>query len=235
MRRHLNLLAVSALLGAAALTAAGSAGAHVSVDQSQPPAKGGYGIVRLIVPTESAEATTVGVTVTLPDGVDLLAARTLPTPGWTAAVETEPAGDSERVARIIWRAVDPGNGVKPKEFGEFTFSAGPWPDDVNTVALPADQVYSDGSVVSWNEIALDTATEPEHPAPVVTLGAPEQGHAHNAPAAASSPPPEAHTAAAPSDDESWWWRATSAVSLFVALGTAAALVLVRRRTRGAGS
>lgn len=240
MRRHLTLLAATALLGLGTLANAGSAAAHVSVDQSQPPAKGGYGIVRLTVPTESADASTVGLTVTIPDGVDLLAARTLPIPGWTAAVETEPAGDSERVARIVWRAVDPANGVKPKEFGQFTFSAGPWPEDVDTVALLSDQAYSDGSTVSWNEIALDTATEPEYPAPVVTLGAPEQGHGHNAPAAAATPladhdTAESHAAAAPAQGESWWWRATSAVSLVIALGTAAALALVLRRTRGAGS
>src|SRR5690349_9653792 len=131
MRTHLKLLAVSALVGLGTLAGAGSASAHVSVDQGKAPAKGSYGVVRLIVPTESADASTVGLTVTVPDGVDLLTARTLPIPGWTAAVENEPTANSERVARIVWRATDPATGVKPKEFGEFTFSAGPWPADVD--------------------------------------------------------------------------------------------------------
>jgi uncharacterized protein YcnI len=225
----------------AALTGAGAASAHVHVDDGQQPAQGGYGIVRLVVPTESAGAATVGLTVTLPDDVDLTSARTLPLAGWTAAVETEPSGAGERVSRIMWRAIDPANGVKPSEFGEFTVSAGPWPADVDAVPLLTDQAYSDGSVVAWNEIAVDKDTEPEHPAPVVTLGATEEGHSHGdghgAPAEATAElsADVTQTAATASTDESWWWRATSVVSLLIAVGTAAALVLVLRRTRNAGS
>lgn len=241
MSKPITFLALSAALGLAALTGAGSAAAHVRVDDGQQPAQGGYGIVRLVVPTESAGASTVGLTVNLPEDVNLTSARTLPLAGWTAAVETEPSGDGERVARIVWRAVDPANGVKPSEFGEFTFSAGPWPVDVDSVPLLADQAYSDGSVVAWNEIAVDQNTEPEHPAPVVTLGAAEQGHGHGdghgAPAEATTElsADVTPTAAAASTGESWWWRATSVVSLLVSAGTAAALVLVLRRTRNAGS
>lgn len=244
-----RLLAASAALGLSALAAAAPAVAHVRVDDGQSPPQGGFGIVRLVVPTESADASTVGFTITLPDGVDLTSARTLPIPGWTAAVETEPAGDSERVSRIVWRTGDPANGVKPSEFAEFTFSAGPWPEDADSVPLLSEQTYSDGSVVAWNEIAVDTDTEPEYPAPVVTLGAPQDGHGdgHGAPAEdatqlsteqhehTSSSAEVAHTAAATPSGESVWWKATSAVSLLIALGTAGALALVLRRTRAGGS
>lgn len=235
MPKLIKLLALSAALGVAALAGAGSAAAHVQVDDGEQPAQGGYGLVRLVVPTESAGASTVGLTITLPDDVDLTSARTLPLAGWTATVETEPSGDGERVSRIVWRAADPVNGVKPSEFGEFTFSAGPWPAGVESVPLLTDQAYSDGSVVAWNEIAVDKDTEPEHPAPVVTLGAADQGHGdgHGAPAEVSAD--VTHTAATVSSGESLWWKATSAVSLLVALSTAAALVLVLRRTRNAGS
>lgn len=224
-----RVIALTAALTLAALIAAGQATAHVRVDAGQAPPKGGYGIVRLVVPTESADASTVGLTVTLPEGVDLATARTLPIAGWTASVQTAPAGNSQRVTTISWRAVDDANGITPSEFGEFTFSAGPWPDDVDTVALLTDQTYSDDTVVSWNEIAVDKDTEPEHPAPVVTLGAAEAGHSHGA------VPDVAQASAAHPGDGSWLWRLTSLVGLVVALGTAGVLAVSSRRQRGTGS
>jgi uncharacterized protein YcnI len=236
--KALQLFSLAASLGVGLLVTAGSASAHVEVDNGAQPPKGGYGVVRLIVPTESATASTTGVTITLPKGVDLSEARTLPLPGWAATVETEPAGNGQRVSRISWQAVDPANGVKPTEFGEFTFSAGPWPTDGESVALPSDQTYSDGSVVSWNEIAVDKDTEPEHPAPAVTLGAAEATHSHadggddHAPAAAAV---TTQAAAEVGSNDSWFWRITSVVSLVIALGTAAALAVALRRTRGTGS
>ncbi|OBB10463.1 hypothetical protein A5761_27105 [Mycolicibacterium setense] len=226
-----RLLALCGALTVSGMLAAAPAAAHVRVDEGHQPPKGGYGIVRLIVPTESQQASTVALTVTLPQDVDLSSARTLPVPGWTASVETEGAGERARVSRISWRAVNKDGGVKPSEFGEFTFSAGPWPENVDTVALLSDQTYSDGSVVSWNEIAVDTDTEPEHPAPTVTLSAPDHTHGGDGHGAQQGPAPGDTTliAAAPAVGESWWWRATSLVSLVVALSTAAALAVVLRR------
>lgn len=122
--------------------------------------------MRLIVPTESDDASTIGLSLTVPEGVDLTSARTLPIPGWTATVEREQSGDGERVSRVRWQATDPANGLKAAEFGVFTLSAGPWPEDVDSVPLPTEQIYSDGSVVSWNEVAVNAGIEPEHPAPV---------------------------------------------------------------------
>lgn len=240
-----RLLALSTAATIGALLSAAPAAAHVRVEDGQAPPKGGYGIVKLVVPTESDDASTVAVTVTIPQGIDLATARTLPVAGWTGTVETEAAGSAQRVTRITWRAADKVDGIKPTEFGEFTFSAGPWPESSDTVALLTDQTYSDGSVVSWNEIAVDKDSEPEHPAPVVTLAAAEEGHGHDghgtaaadpaAPLSTDAHPDVAHTAAESPAGESWFWRISSLVSLVVALGTAAALALVLRRTRGAGS
>jgi uncharacterized protein YcnI len=250
-----RLITASAAVALGALVAAAPAAAHVRVDDGLAPPKGGYGVVRLIVPTESNDASTVALTVTLPQGVDLATARTLPIAGWTATVDTEAVGNSQRVTRISWRAVDKAGGVKPSEFGEFTFSAGPWPENSDTVALLSDQTYSDGSVVAWNEIAVDKDSEPEHPAPVVTLGAAEAGHSHGGeghgteetstapdPAPLSSEgdhhPVTAEVAQATADHsggESWLWRTTSVVSLLIALGTAGLLALTLRRQRGTGS
>lgn len=170
------------LLGALALLVATPAAAlaHVRVDEGAAPGKGGYGTVRLSVPTESDTASTVELTVTVPADVRLTSARVLPLPGWTAVVETEAAG--QRVTRIVWRADDAAGGIGPSEFGIFTFSAGPWPQDRDTVALPTAQRYSDGTAVDWDEVAVDADAEPEHPAPVVTLGEAAADH-HGAAAA----------------------------------------------------
>lgn len=244
--RALSSLGVALAIGTGLLVFAGAAAAHVEVEDGPPPPKGGDGIVRLIVPTESDTASTVGVTITVPKGVDLSEARTLPIPGWTAVVETETTPNSQWVSRITWKADGAAGGIKPTEFGEFAFSAGPWPKNVDTVSLPADQTYSDGSVVVWNEIAVDKDSEPEHPAPTVTLGAAEEGHDHTAadPATATAAPESDHhsgtgdttqAASTVSSGDSWFWRITSVVSLVIALGTAAALALVMRRTRGEGS
>lgn len=244
-----RLVAISAAMAIGGLIVAAPASAHVRVDGGQAPPKGGYGIVRLIVPTESDDESTVGLTVSLPQGVDIATARTLPIAGWTATVETEPAGSSQRVSKITWRATDEASGIKPSEFGEFTFSAGPWPESSDTVALLTDQTYSDGSAVSWNEIAVDENSEPEHPAPVVTLGAAEAGHGHGDGHGEETADPatplsnEAHDEHASADGahtsadggDTWLWRATSLVSLVIALGTAGLLVVALRRTRGAGS
>ncbi|WP_241177880.1 YcnI family protein [Mycolicibacterium nivoides] len=205
------------------IVTAAPAAAHVRVDEGQQPPRGGYGIVRLIVPTESEQASTIGVTVTVPDNIELTSARTLPIPGWTANVETEPTGDGQRVSRITWRAIDKAGGIKPTEYGEFAFSAGPWPENAETVPLLSDQSYSDGSVVSWNEIAVDKDSEPEHPAPVVTLGAAEAGHTHDGHGAPTLVP------AGSPGGESWLWRATSVVALLLALGSSAALAVTLRR------
>ena len=38
-----------------------------------------------------------------------------------------------------------------------------------SVSLPAEQFYSDGSTLNWNQKAAEGQPEPEHPAPVLTL------------------------------------------------------------------
>lgn len=230
IRRSGALLATTAL---AALAFSAPAAAHVRSDGTDL-AQGGYGIVRLIAPGESATANTVGITVTIPAGVDLKSARTLPIPGWTATIEREPKGEGQRVARIVWTAADPANGYGNAEYREFAFSAGPWPEDQESIALPTDQAYSDGSVVSWNEVAVDETSEPEHPAPVVGLVADPDGHGHDGHDRSAAASDEPHTQAASASSD-WLWRSISVVSLALALAAGAGAALVLRRDRGAGS
>ncbi|GIE88224.1 YcnI family copper-binding membrane protein [Actinoplanes regularis] len=173
-------LIAATVSAAAVLLIAAPARAHVRVDGGDAPGRGGYGTVRLSVPTESETASTVGLTVTIPGDVTLTSAKVLPIAGWTAKVETAEG----RVTRIVWRAS--GAGLGPAEFGVFAFSGGPWPQDRSAVPLPATQQYSDGSAVAWDEVALD-ASEPEHPAPIVVLGEAPAGHHGDAPVAEPEP------------------------------------------------
>ncbi|WP_083884000.1 YcnI family copper-binding membrane protein [Nocardia higoensis] len=220
---------------ALAVTAfAAPAAAHVRSDGT-PLNQGGFGVVRLIVPGESAGADTVGLSVTLPDGVDLKSARTLPVPGWTATIEREQTGGSERVARIVWTADSPADGFDVTQYREFSFSAGPWPKDESSVALPTDQRYSDGSVVSWNEVAVDAASEPEHPAPVVTLVA-AGGHGHDSGHGEGTSNDAAdHGTGSGESSPDGWWRALAVVNLVLVLVLGAGLTAVWRRDRGARS
>lgn len=167
VRKAIASIAAAVLGLLAALTVASPASAHVSVDSGSSPGKGGYGVVRLLAPTESTTASTVGITLTIPEDVTLSSARTLVLPGWSGSVESADG----RVTRIVWQVEDAATAIAPGEFGVFTFSAGRWPEDRDSVALPIVQHYSDGSEVAWDEIALDESSEPEHPAPVVNLGA----------------------------------------------------------------
>ena len=50
------------------------------------------------------------------------------------------------------------NGLGATEFGVFTFG-GKWPTGVDSVSLPTEQRYSDGTAVRWDEEALDAASE----------------------------------------------------------------------------
>ncbi|MEV0355290.1 YcnI family protein [Nocardia sp. NPDC050697] len=208
----------------ASVLLAGPAAAHVRSDGA-PVAQGGYGVVGLIVPGESEQADTVRLTVTIPAGVDLKSARTLPVPGWTASVQRQ----GERVARIVWTADTPASGYGATEYQLFSFSAGPWPQGRESVALPSEQKYSDGTVVAWNEVAVDKESEPEHPAPVVTLSAADGHDAHGGSTEHHHDDEQVAAAADGSD----WRSAVSVLSLLLSLAAAAGVALLLRRDRGA--
>ncbi|ASR01709.1 YcnI family copper-binding membrane protein [Gordonia rubripertincta] len=230
VRRGVVVAVLSALMfGLVLLAGVAPATAHVSVDPSTQPARGGYGQVALVVPNESDTASTVGVTVTIPSDVEIASARTLPIPGWAASIERVRVGDSERIASITWTAASPDAAIKPAEFGVFTFAGGPWPD-AESVTLATDQRYGDGEVVSWNEIAVDQQSEPEHPAPVLVLGAASDGHdSHGAHSAGDE-------AAGESESGFGWSQILSVVALVVAVASLAGLLIVARRpARGSDS
>ena len=244
-RLNSRLLAGGAVLAASvaiALAAAPAASAHVKVDASSTTA-GGYSVLTFRVPTESATASTVSLTVQLPTDHPFTSVSYQPVPGWSTKLVTtklsKPLTDDDgnsiesAVTQVIWTATD--GGLAPGQFGQFPLSVGPLPDS-GTLFLPAEQTYSDGSVVDWSQQPQGSA-EPEHPAPsVVVTKAAAAGAA--APAAdvtaskASSTASDASspTTAAPSPVDGWA-LGFGVAGVVVALAASAAAAVALRRAR----
>ncbi|WP_024801335.1 YcnI family protein [Nocardia sp. BMG51109] len=201
-----------------ALLGTGTAAAHVTAD-APGAEQGGSAVVTFKVPTESETAGTTGLRIQLPG---LSSARTEPMPGWTSKVEKN---DKNQVVAVTWTA-QPGNpGVAPDQFQRFVLSVSPLPDQ-DTVTMPATQTYSDGSVVEWNQPMGPDGSEPEHPAPQLTLAAGGGGH-HHGTAAANSGAADSGAAQQESDGTARWLG-----GIGLALGAVGALLGLAGLARG---
>ncbi|MVU79799.1 DUF1775 domain-containing protein [Nocardia sp. ET3-3] len=170
-------LVTSAAASGLLLVGTGVASAHVAVD-APGASQGGYTVATFRVPDESDAASTTKVSVALPN---LKSARTEAMAGWTSSVEKNAQGD---IVSVTWTA-NPGNpGVAPGQFQRFAVSVGPLPKQ-EKVSFNATQTYSDGKVVEWNQPMNADGSEPEHPAPELTL-AKSNGGDDDAPAAADA-------------------------------------------------
>jgi len=207
----------AALLTAALVGLAGPAFAHVNVS-STDATQGGFGKAVFRVPTESETASTTKLVVTLPQDTPFAFLNAQDKPGWKVTIKeaklAKPTkvGDFEltkAVRTITWTAT--GGGIPPSQFDEFGISGGPFPKAA-TIAFTAEQTYSDGKVVSWDQ-AQKGDSEPEHPAPTLTLAEP----ADDTKDASKASAPEASG----SDDTGRWLGggalALAAVALVVAL------------------
>jgi len=170
----------AALITATLLAVATPASAHVGVS-SPDAAKEGFGKVVFRVPNESETAATTSIVVTLPVATPLAFVSAGAKPGWTVDVakttldKPTKAGDyelTEAVSTITWTA--DGAGIPTGQFDEFAFSGGPFPD-ADSISFSAQQIYDDGSRVDWDQEQKGD-TEPEHPAPVLTLAAASSEH-----------------------------------------------------------
>ncbi|GAA4839912.1 hypothetical protein GCM10023221_17020 [Luteimicrobium xylanilyticum] len=234
-RRATRALAAGAAALALTLAVPLAAQAHVRVDPGQATA-GSYAVLTFRVPTESATASTTKVVVDLPADHPFSSVSYQPVPGWTAKVVTTKldkpvetkagATITEAPTQVTWTA-ESGHGVAPGQFQQFTISAGPVPDDVTSLELPAHQTYSDGSVVDWDEKTPASGEEPEHPAPVLQVLPADGSATGTADAAASA-------------DDSGDGASGLAVGLGIGglvLGAAGLVagVVALRRTRGAAA
>jgi uncharacterized protein YcnI len=227
-------LRTAAALSAAAglmMLCAGPSSAHVSVDPASPSA-GGFSQLTFKVPNESATAKTTRIAVALPTGTPFTSVSVKPMEGWTAEiteaalpspVTIEGATISKAASAVTWTA-DAAHQLGQHEYQAFSISVGRLPAEGTTVALPATQWYSDGTVVDWDEPATPGQEEPKHPAPsFVTTGA-KEGHGPTAPA--STAELSATAAVTPAADNTLGIAGLGAGLLGLALGTAA---LIRTR------
>ena len=149
-----------------AMAAAGTAGAHVSVQPAEATA-GAYQVLRFGVGHGCDGSATRTVRIEIPPGVP--AARPQPKPGWTLAVQRAADG---RVTAVTWAGE-----LAADEFDEFLILMR-LPPELGALPFPAIQ-GCDGAEAQWIEIAPAGAPRPARPAPAVTLkpgGAPQPGH-----------------------------------------------------------
>jgi len=234
MNRRFTLRAAAALAAGAALAVAAplAASAHVRIDPSTAAA-GGYSYVNFRVPTESATASTIGLTIQLPTDTPFTSVSYEATPGWTVKVNdgTLPKpvtidGSTIKTAPTSVTFTATNGGIAPGQFGIFTLSLGKVPD-TGKVLLPATQTYSDGSVVKWDQPTPASGEEPEHPAPTLYINdAPPAG---GSAAVTASPAPDA--AAEASDDSGINAAALTVGFVGVGLGAAGLIVAMVALTR----
>ncbi|WP_166907044.1 YcnI family protein [Mycobacterium sp. DL440] len=217
------LLTTAAIAVTGLLTAA-PAWAHVHVDADNPT-PGTTSVLTFRVPGESdTGALTTQLTVDLPD---VASARTEVMPGWTVKLDRDTSAGTVRA--VTWTAA-PGVGISPEQFALFQVSVKL--PDAATASFPATQTYSDGSVVRWDQPPLPDGSEPEHPAPQLTLtGAPPPAgpteHGTEVPAAPSRAPSQVAQPAGTVDNSARW---LAGGALIVAAGAVVASLLNRRRS-----
>ena len=224
------------LAAACAITLVGAAPAFAHVTAQPGTAEqGGYAVIALRVPTESDTAGTVSLQVTLPTDHPITSVRTTPRPGWTATMEKatiDPPIQShgrtitEAVRTVTWTA-DPGVRIGPGEFADFPLSLGPLPTDTDQLVLPAVQTYDDGEVVAWDQPPAADGSEPERPAPSVTL-TPAAGDDAHAAAVVAAP------GGGTTDQTARWLGGGGLLVGALGLGVGLGAVLRSRRSTAAG-
>lgn len=236
LRRTRRLLGAGAVTVGLMAAGTGFASAHITVSGPQATSGGSDVVITFRVPDESEAARTVGLKVRLPSDTPIASVLVQPKTGWSVAVrqsklatpiKTDDGEITEAVSEIDWKVDAGAQGIGPGQFDEFVLIAGQLPQ-AKSLTFKAVQTYSDGSTVSWiEEPAPGSSAEPEHPAPVLTLGAGSSSEPGS-----SSSASEPATSGGQSDAASEASATTGIVlgGLGVLLGVAA-LVLARRRRR----
>ena len=241
-RRGLARLAAATVIALGAILGLpGTASAHVTIQPGETEG-GGFSVVAFRVPNERDDASTTRVRVLLPEDRPLGSVSTTPVPGWRSTTKTRTLDEpiemfggkvSEVVSEVSWTAT--GRGLAPGQFQDFALSLGPLPESGQMVFTTL-QTYSDGEDVAWNEVATDGASEPEHPAPVLTLvpagGEDTAGTAgdtgSNQPAAETTSGDQQPVAASADEDGTQEAVALALSGVAVVLAGAALLVTWRR-------
>lgn len=183
VRRASTVLAASAL---GVLAFAAPAAAHVTIAPVEAEAEG-YARLDLRVPNESDEAATVKLEVNLPEDAPLASVRTKKVDGWSVKTKTRKLDEpvdlhgrkvDEVIGTITWTADSKKTGIQPGEFGEFPLSVGPLPKEEGTLVFKTIQTYSDKSESAWIDEPNEDGSEPDEPAPTLTV-TPASGEGHH--------------------------------------------------------
>ncbi|MFH5880458.1 YcnI family protein [Arthrobacter sp. NA-172] len=222
---------------AAGLLAVGvsAASAHVNVAPDDPAA-GGSTHLTFNVPNESPTAKTSKLEVSLPTDMPFNEVSVKPIEGWKSELITTTlpkpvtvagATVTKAVSSVVWTA-DAAHQIGQNEYQAFSISVGVLPDAGTTVALPATQTYTDGTVVKWDEKAVAGQAEPEHPAPsfVTTASDAAAASASASPSATQASSAAASTSGGDAGSTAGWFGLVAGL-----LGLAAGVIaLVRTRS-----
>jgi uncharacterized protein YcnI len=176
-----------------------SASAHVTVTPGAAVA-GSYTLLTVKVPNESATAATNRLELSIPAATPFSSVSYVPVPGWNTKlirttlptpVTVNDNKVTEAVTSVVWTA-QAGSEIVAGQLQTFQLSVGPVPD-TGSILLSAEQTYTDGTVVKWE----DTAEGAEHPAPVLYINDAAPASAHGG-ASVSADSPDAGSGA--SDD-----------------------------------
>jgi uncharacterized protein YcnI len=230
-RRLCRAAAVVGTIAALLVVGALPASAHVTVhaDSTTPGATDVQVVFR--VPNELDNAATARLQVLLPTDTPLLGVLVAPMPGWRSTVrtstlakplQTDDGPVSEVTSEITWS----GGRIPVGGYQDFAITVGQLPDRAGDLVFKAVQTYGNGTVVRWIETAAPGAAEPEHPAPILHLGA-------QTPAAAGSSisTPGAGPAADTSSSSDAVGRGLAIAALAVAAVSLVLSVIVLRRRR----
>ncbi len=177
MIRRLGLAAACAL--AFVVIDAAAVGAHVTVSPSSIPQGTSDVILTFRVPNESTTAAVTGLRVQFPLDHPIILLNPEAGSGWQVAVvkttlpkpvTTDDGTFTSTVSEIDWT----GGAIPVGQFGEFNVLAQGIPTGTPELVFKAIQSYSDGTVVSWIQVPDRTVPNPAHPAPTLTLSAPEK-------------------------------------------------------------
>ncbi|MEU6310307.1 YcnI family protein [Streptomyces sp. NPDC047014] len=174
----------AALAAGSVLVLSGTAFAHVGVQPGEA-AKGGYATINFKVPNERDNASTTQLEVNFPADQPLTSVMPQDVPGWTVTVEKSKLDKpltvhgkqiNEAVTKVTWS----GGKIEPGKFQQFPLSVGKLPENADRMVFKSLQTYDNGEVVRWIEEAKEGAAEPQNPAPVLKLTAPQTDDHHGA-------------------------------------------------------
>jgi uncharacterized protein YcnI len=158
----------------------GVAGAHVTISPTSLPQGTSDAILTFRVPNESASAAVTGIRLQLPLQHPIVVVSPEAGSGWNVTVHstqlpkpitTDDGTFTSTVSEIDWS----GGTIPVGQFGEFNLLAQGIPSGTDQLVFKAIQQYSDGTTVSWIQVADKAAPNPPHPAPILTLTAPQGG------------------------------------------------------------